>query len=110
AILKRRGYRWEITKARIQPNGQRNSIRVTASNRVMKLFAVVVLAIPLTAQRNFETPEAAAQALIDAAGNNNAPTLQAIFGAGAKTVLTSGAPDQEKAARDEIASIAKNRH
>jgi hypothetical protein len=54
-------------------------------------------------QRNFETPDAAAQALIDAAESNNTPTLNAIFGSGGGAFLN------DKAARDEFASIAKNR-
>jgi hypothetical protein len=62
------------------------------------------------AQRNFETAEAAAQALIDAAASNNTPTLAAIFGPQGTAIFTSGNPEQDKAEQDEFASIAKNRH
>jgi len=70
----------------------------------------MLCASALLAQRNFETPEAAAQALIDAAASNNTPTLAAIFGKESHTILTDGSPEQNKAARDEFASIANNRH
>ena len=76
----------------------------------MKFLTLVFCASLAFAQRTFETPEAAAQALIDAAASNNTPTLAAIFGPQGKTILTSGSPEQDRAERDEFASIAKNKH
>jgi len=62
------------------------------------------------AQRTFDTPEAAADALIAAAADNNTAGLDAIFGPQGKTVLTSGKPDQDKSERQEFANIAHNKH
>jgi hypothetical protein len=78
----------------------------------MKSLAIIFCAAVAIAhaQRTFETPEAAAQALIDAAANNNSATLAAIFGPLSKTILTGGSPEQDKAERQEFASIARNKH
>jgi len=62
------------------------------------------------AQTRFDSAEAAAQALIHAAANNNTAQLEAIFGPQGKTLLISGDPQQNKAEREEFASIAKNKH
>lgn len=62
------------------------------------------------AQKTFDTPQAAADALIAAAADNNTAELEAILGPQGKTILTSGNPDQDKSERQEFASIAHNRH
>ena len=62
------------------------------------------------AQKTFDTPEAAAEALIHAAADNDAAALTAIFGPQGSTIMTGGSPGQDKAERDEFASIAKNKH
>jgi hypothetical protein len=62
------------------------------------------------AQKTFDTPEAAAQALIDAAAANNVAELDAIFGMQGKTILTSGDPTRDKAERDEFVSIARTKN
>lgn len=62
------------------------------------------------AQKSFDTPQAAADALIVAAANNNTAELDAIFGPQGKTLLTSGNPGEDKSERQEFASIAHNKH
>jgi hypothetical protein len=62
------------------------------------------------AQKTFDTPQAAAQALIDAAAANNLTELNAIFGMQGKNILTSGDPARDKAEREEFVSIAKTRN
>jgi hypothetical protein len=61
-------------------------------------------------QKTFPTPEAAAQDLIEAAASGNTAELQAIFGANAHTVLTSGNPSQDQTERQEFANAAQSRH
>ena len=75
--------------------------------KVLLLLSAAIVSTAL-AQRSFETPEAAVNSLIDAASTNNTPTLNSILGTGTKTVLTGGSPEQDKAERDEFASIARN--
>ncbi len=62
------------------------------------------------AQKTFDSPEAAASALIDAAAADNVADLNAIFGTQGKTILTSGDPARDKAEREEFVSIAKSKH
>jgi len=61
-------------------------------------------------QKTFESPEAAAQALIDAASNNDVPALRAVLGSSAKGILTSGDPKQDEAERQEFVKIATGKH
>src|SRR5579862_1599643 len=76
----------------------------------MKTFAFLFLAAAVFAQKPFETPEAAAQALIDAAAANNTAELAAIFGTKAKNLLSSGNAEQDKAEREEFVGIARAKH
>ncbi len=62
------------------------------------------------AQRTFDSPEAAAQALIDATSNNDAAALSALFGPNGNTILTSGDPQQDKTEREEFAQSAARKH
>jgi hypothetical protein len=62
------------------------------------------------AQTTFESPEAATQALIDAASKNDVATLRAVLGSSAKGILTSGDPKQDEAERQEFAKIATQKH
>lgn len=62
------------------------------------------------AQKTFDSPEAAAHALIDAAAANNTTELTAIFGPQGKSILTSGDPAKDKAEQQEFATIAKNKY
>jgi hypothetical protein len=60
--------------------------------------------------RSFDSPDAATQALIAAAANNDMAALKAILGSSAKGILTSGDPKQDQAERQEFARIAKEKH
>jgi Protein of unknown function (DUF2950) len=62
------------------------------------------------AQKTFDSPEAATQALIDAASKNDVATLRAVLGSAAKGILTSGDPKQDEAERQEFAKIATQKH
>jgi hypothetical protein len=61
-------------------------------------------------QKTFESPEAATQALIDAASKSDIATLRAVLGSSAKGILTSGDPKQDAAEREEFAQIATQKH
>jgi len=65
---------------------------------------------PKIPQKTFDTPEAAAQALIDAASKNDVASLKSILGSTAKGILTSGDPKQDEAERQEFARIAQQKH
>jgi hypothetical protein len=65
---------------------------------------------PKVAQKTFDSPEAAAQALIDAASKNETATLRAVLGSSAKGILTSGDAKQDEAERQEFAKIATEKH
>jgi len=65
---------------------------------------------PRAQQKTFESPEAATQALIDAASGNDVASLKAILGSSAKGILTSGDPKQDEAERQEFAKIATGKH
>ncbi len=67
-------------------------------------------AAPKVAQKTFESPEAATQALIDAASMNDVASLKAILGSSARGILTSGDPKQDGAERQEFAKIASQKH
>jgi hypothetical protein len=65
---------------------------------------------PKPLQKTFESPEAATQALIDAASMNDVAALRLILGSSAKGILTSGDPKQDEAERREFAKIATEKH
>lgn len=62
------------------------------------------------AQKTFDSPESATQALIDAASKNDTATLKAILGSSAKGILTSGDSKQDEAERQEFVNIANQKH
>ncbi len=61
-------------------------------------------------QKTFESPQAATQALLDAASKNDTASLRAVLGSSAKGILTSGDPKQDAAERQEFAKIANEKH
>ena len=73
-------------------------------------FVGVITALPLLAQKTFDTPDAAAKALIQAASNNDTAQLAAIFGPNGGSLLTSGNPEQDKAERQEFSSVATKKY
>jgi len=72
------------------------------------LTAIAIL--PAMAQESFDSPEAAAQAVIDAANNHDSARLTAVLGAEARAILTSGDPAQDRAEQTEFANLAHTRH
>jgi hypothetical protein len=65
---------------------------------------------PKIPQKTFDSPEAATDALIDAASKNDVAGLKGILGSSAKGILTSGDPKQDEAERQEFAKIATEKH
>lgn len=63
-----------------------------------------------TNQTTFDSPEAAMQALIDAAANNDTAKLSALFGPNGKQILTSGDPQKDQAERQEFSQLAQRKH
>ncbi len=62
------------------------------------------------AQKTFDSPDAATEALIDAASKNDTAALRSILGSSARGILTSGDPKQDEAERQEFAKIAGEKH
>ena len=79
-------------------------------NNAKLLVPFALLAAAALAQQQFDSPEAAAQALISAAAASDTPALSTIFGSQAKTMLNSGNPDQDAADRQEFATLAQDQH
>ena len=76
----------------------------------MKYLIPVFLACALSAQvKTFDSPEAAAQAVVAAAESNDMPALTAIFGS-SKGILTSGDARQDAQERAEFARVARAKH
>jgi Protein of unknown function (DUF2950) len=72
--------------------------------------APVKATAPKIAQKTFETPEAATEALIGAASKNDSETLMLVLGSSSKGILTSGDAKQDEAERQEFARIANQKH
>lgn len=77
------------------------------------VLSFVALAAMLAAQfpqKTFDTPDAAAQALIEAASSNDTAALNAIFGPKGAALLTSGDSAQDQAEREEFVTIARRKY
>jgi len=70
----------------------------------------IACAAPSVAQERFDSPEAAVQAVIEAADNRDFTRLSAIFGPKAMGILTSGDPAQDSAEQAEFARLAHARN
>jgi len=68
------------------------------------------LAAPAFAQQHFDSAEAAAQAVIDAAGMHDGARLAAIFGPQGSAILTSGNPAQDRAEQSEFSQLARAKY
>jgi len=73
------------------------------------VYAVIAVA-PAMAQERFDSPEAAAQAVIEAANNHDSARLTAVLGAEARAILTSGDAAQDRAEQTEFANLAHTKH
>jgi Protein of unknown function (DUF2950) len=78
--------------------------------RICFLLCAVGGILPLLGQDRFDTPEAAANALIDAADKHDAARLSALLGPGAAGILTSGNSTQDRAEQTEFARLARAKH
>ena len=72
--------------------------------------ALILFAAPVIAQERFDSAEAAAQAIIDAAENHDSARLAAIIGPQSKGILTSGDPAQDRAEQAEFARLARAKY
>jgi Protein of unknown function (DUF2950) len=81
-------------------------------NNVMKTILPFLAVLTLSAQglKTFDTPEAAAQAVMAAAEKNDVAELNAIFGTNNKAILTSGDPKQDADERAQFARVARSKH
>jgi hypothetical protein len=71
------------------------------------LFGCVV---PSFAQEGFDSPEAAATAIIDAADSHDSTKLSAILGPQAKGILTTGNATRDTGEQTEFARLARMKH
>src|ERR1700679_1085912 len=77
----------------------------------MKMLLPFLAALTLSAQlKTFDSPDAAAKAVIAAAESNNIAELKAIFGPNSKAILTSGDPKQDAEERAEFARMARSKY
>jgi len=84
-----------------------NSLILRASLATLATGLTLLGAAPQENQRTFSTPEAAAQALVDAAAQNDTAALLKLFGPGGKDIVQSGDPADDKAMREEFAARAR---
>ncbi len=81
------------------------------TNKFLIVYALALAgAVPTMAQERFDSPEAAARAVIDAASKHDSTRLWAILGPQAKGVLSSGDPAQDSAEQAEFATKAQTKH
>ena len=78
----------------------------------LKLWIVLtaIAIAPAMAQERFDSPEAAAEAVIDAANTHDAARLTAVLGAEARAILTSGDAAQDRVEQTEFANLAHTKH
>ncbi|MGO9261877.1 MAG: DUF2950 family protein [Bryobacteraceae bacterium] len=79
------------------------------TSRLCTICAALAIgcAAPSIAQERFDSAEAAAKAVIDAADNHDSARLSAIFGPHGKEVLTSGDAAQDRAEQTEFSRLAR---
>jgi hypothetical protein len=85
------------------------------STRVMTLFlAPLMIGVPVSMwgqqEAGFDSPEAATQALIDAAAKNDTAQLTKIFGPNGQQVLSSGDAAKDQAERQEFSQLVQRKH
>ena len=87
------------------------SMAAEVGDNVMKTLLPFFAVLTLSAQlKTFDSPDAAAKAVIAAAASNNLDELKAIFGANSKAILTSGDPKQDAEERAEFARVARSKY
>ena len=82
------------------------------TGRVCTIYAAVAMACaaPALAQERFDSPDAAAQAVIDAVDQHDSARLTAIFGPRATGILSSGDAAKDRAEQTEFARLARSKH
>jgi hypothetical protein len=68
------------------------------------------LALACVAQERYDSPEAAAKAVIDAANNHDPAEIMRVLGPNAKQILSCGNPGQDRAEQDEFVREANAKH
>ena len=84
-----------------------NSLILRASLLTLAMALTLREAASQASQQTFSTPQAAAQALVDAAARNDTAALLQLLGPGGKDIVQSGDPADHKAARAEFAQRAR---
>lgn len=74
------------------------------------IATVFALEVPAFAQQSFDSADAAAQAVIEAADKHDTARLTAIFGPEGNAILTSGNPGQDRAEQSEFSKLAGEKH
>lgn len=74
---------------------------------LLPFFAILTVSAQV---KTFDTPDAAAQAVIAAAEKNDAAELNAIFGTNNKAILSTGDPKQDAEERAQFARVARAKH
>lgn len=102
----------------------KTSMRSTRSNHFVKLMYTLALALAcllasgplrhtsaatINMPKTFSTPEAAANALIDAAENFDVPTLEQIFGPGGQDIIHTGEPARDREIAKQFAEQARTK-
>jgi hypothetical protein len=70
-------------------------------------ITTLATAVALIGQQTFSTPQAAAQALVEAAAHNDTAALLKLLGPGGKDIVQSGDAADDKAARERFAEHAR---
>jgi len=83
--------------------------RSISATFVLFLAAVILDAAPQASERSFATPEEAAQALVQAAENNDTAAMLKLFGPQGKDIVESGDPAADKNGRAEFARRAREK-
>ena len=81
-----------------------------AKSVVLSCFTIAFAALPCRAQQRFDSAEAAAQAVIDAADKHDNAQLSTIFGPQGGAILTSGNPQQDRAEQTEFSRLARAKY
>ncbi len=84
----------------------------TMTSRLCTVYVAMAMscAAPGIAQQRFDSADAAAQAVIDAADQHDSARLLAILGPAAKGILSSSDPAQDRAEQTEFARLARTKH
>jgi hypothetical protein len=84
-----------------------NSLILRASLLTLAMALTMREAASQASQQTFSTPQAAAEALVDAAARNDTAALLQLLGPGGKDIVQSGDAADDKAARAEFAQRAR---